>query len=43
MRYLVTSAVFGLVPIPPEASSGDDGRDHHGLNEDVWDAHKEHP
>ena len=43
MRYLVTSAVFGLIPIPPEASSGDDGRNHHGLNEDVWDAHKEHP
>jgi hypothetical protein len=43
MRYLVTSAVFGLLPVPPEVSSGDDGRDHHGLHEDVWAAHADHP
>ena len=30
MRYLVTSAVFGLIPVPPEAnaSSGERGKLH---------------
>ena len=43
MRYLATSAVFGLLPIPPEASSGADDRNQHGLSEEVRHSHNAHP
>jgi hypothetical protein len=43
MRYLATSAVFGLLPIPPEASSGVDDRNQHGLSEEVRHSHNAHP
>ena len=40
MRYLVSSAVFGLIPVPPEASSGNRGNPH-VMHEDVQHAQSE--
>ena len=34
---------FGLISIPPEANSGDDGQNHCGVNEDAWATPKGHP
>jgi hypothetical protein len=35
MRYLVSSAVFGLIPVPPEASSRENGENPYGVKEDA--------
>ena len=42
MRYLVSSAVFGLIPVPPEAnaSSGERGN-LHVMHEDVQHSQSE--
>ena len=42
MRVLVTSAVLGLVPIPPDASPGDEDGFPHSVDEDARHSHKEH-
>jgi hypothetical protein len=42
MRYLATSAVLGLLPIPPETNSGDANRNQHVPSEELQHSHKKY-
>ena len=44
MKSLISSAVFGLIPVPPEANTSycrDGGDDRHAMDEDVQPSQEE--
>jgi hypothetical protein len=43
MKYLISSAVFGLVPVPPEVNCGGHGDDRHGIDQDEQPSQGERP